>query len=179
MFSGGSLIPNLYYSYLSAAVSNMCGFGVVSFRHYSKPFDYFLIRTEGGWGVFPRQSYIKDMFGKDVQGWHEQSIGTYQNLQKLGYELPEIDLDHFIELKRSRNKFHYSILGKTSMEDFYGIDEFFNGLPQTLKLIIGGYNLLIYLDKDSKKIYPRLQSIIKNLPSLYDLYGKDKSMLPQ
>lgn len=177
-FSGGSLIPNLYYSVLSAMVSSMCGFGIISFRHISEQKDYFLIRTAGGWQLFPRKDYIISISKKPVKGWHEESIKTYETLIELGYELPNIDFNELSELRKLRNKFHYYILGKTSMEEFFGIDEFFEHLPFVLNVIKDGFDLLCYLHKDLRKIDERFKDINENIYKLFDLYGKDKSKLP-
>ena len=177
-FSGGSLIPNLYYSTLSAMVSVMCGFGVISFRHILERQDYFLIRTGSGWKLFPRMEYIISISKKPVMGWHEQSIKTYETLIGLGYELPDVDFNELSELKNLRNKFHYYILGKTSMEEFFGIDEFFGHLPFVLNVIKDGFDLLCYLHGDLKGMHERLKDINDNIYKLFDLYGVDKSNLP-
>jgi hypothetical protein len=177
-FSSGSLMPNLYYSALSALVSIMCGFGVISFRHGLTDKDYFFIRTTSGWKLYPRQTYITTILRKSIKGWHEEGIKTYQALTELGYELLPIDFEILNNLRKSRNKVQYYILGKTSMADFFGIDEFFKYLPFTLRLINDSFELLIYLHKDLKNMKSRFNNLTSNVYKLYELYGKDVSSLP-
>jgi len=116
-FSGtfllGTLIPTLYYSQLSAMISMLSSFGCIPLIVSRAP--YFLVRTERGWTLFHRPTYLKEVLGITAHGWHEQIIRAYNELAEKGIGLPSLNIKKILKLKELRNSLHYEILGDLRM----------------------------------------------------------------
>ncbi len=82
-----------------------------------------------------RTNYLKKVFGFAKKGWHAQVLQTYEGLQRKGVMLPEMNMKESSQLLRERLKFHYDILGQTSMKGAYGVANYFQLLPVVVKSI--------------------------------------------
>lgn len=109
----GTLIPNLYYSAMSAMVSILSTYGCIPVRVNKQP--VFLVRSGSGWIVSERQKYMRDNFGFGAKSWHDQILKTYEGLRDKGIKLPSIDMESIFELKSLRNSMQYEILGDLRM----------------------------------------------------------------
>ena len=109
----GTLIPNLYYSAMSAMVSILSTYGCIPVRVNKQP--VFLVRSGSGWIVSERQKYMRDNLGFGAKSWHDQILKTYEGLGDKGIKLPSIDMESIFELKSLRNSMQYEILGDLRM----------------------------------------------------------------
>ena len=136
-YSLGTLIPSLYYSLLSAIVSNLCIYGIVSFRYDNQ--DLLLARETDSWKLFNRNTYLKDNFSHNSNSWHDQVQIIYEGLLQKQYQVPKLDKDQMKQLKDDRNKLHYSILSDITMKDeFIGIEQYFKHFPFCLIFLKAG-----------------------------------------
>jgi len=135
-FAQISSIPTLYYSSISAILSIMSLFGICSYAEREPKLKlYNVIRTEDGFKFYPREDYLKKIFGSCPIGWHKQVIFMYNAFKKKGVELPDINLNAIDKLKADRFFYDYDILGQSTMFGFHGEDKYFEHLPTVLNVI--------------------------------------------
>jgi len=174
-YSLGTLIPSLYYSLLSAIVSNLCIYGIVSFRYNNQ--DLLLAREVDSWKLFKRKKYLHDHFSNSSNSWHDQVQIIYEGLLKEHYQVPNLDNVQMKNLKDHRNKLHYIILSDITMKDeFIGIKQYFEFFPFCLIFIKDSLDLIQSVWKITKKTDIRFQDLRKSLPKLYQLYRDEVPM---
>jgi hypothetical protein len=111
-------------------------FGLGSWINRRKGMEFFnVVRTSTQMLLFKREEYLKALLDRAPKGWHRQVIDTYSGLQSNGIVLPEINLVSCRKLLSARSKYHYDILGHTTMAEVYGTDEYFEFLPSVLDMI--------------------------------------------
>src|SRR2546428_5159157 len=134
MFLGGTIVPTLYYSQISAMISSLTLCGCIPVLIDKR--SLFLLRTRGGWIVRPRVEYIRNISGEKPRSWHEQIITTYFMLVKNGVELPPVSSSRLSRLKDSRNGMHYDVLGDLTMwrmtKAWTDVKNFFKLVMQTI-----------------------------------------------
>jgi hypothetical protein len=168
-FLQGTLIPSLYYSLLSAIVSNLCIYGIVSFRY--KKQDLLLARETDAWRLFDRKTYLKEHFSKSSDSWHDQVQIIYEGLVHENYQVPELDKIKMKKLKDHRNKMHYLILSDITMSDeFVGIEPYFEFFPFCLVFIKDSLDLIQSVWTITKGTDERLKELYQSLPKFYQLY---------
>jgi hypothetical protein len=168
-FLQGTLIPSLYYSLLSAIVSNLCIYGIVSFRY--KKQDLLLARETDSWKLFDRKTYLKEHFSKSSDSWHDQVQIIYEGLVHENYQVPELDKIKMKQLKDHRNKMHYLILSDITMSDeFVGIEPYFEFFPFCLIFIKNSLDLIQSVWTITKGTDERLKELYQSLSKFYQLY---------
>jgi len=131
-FVPSSAVPTLHYANVAAILSILSLFGISStVQRLRKLVFYNIVRTSKGIIMVERNKYLSSLLGSSKIGWHVQVLQTYDGLLKKGIKLPNIDISSSNKLLRERSKFHYDILGQTSMRDAYGVDSYFRFLPTT------------------------------------------------
>ena len=140
-FLSGTLIPTLYYSQISGMISILSSFGCVPFLEHGTPF--LLVRARGGWKVFPRRVYIKNLTGNKVKSWHDQIIETYFGLLEQGMHLPRLSKSKVVRLKGMRNELHYQILSDLKMwRPFIGKYDYSRVFPSVDQAIMAAIEVL-------------------------------------
>jgi len=130
----GTLIPNLYYSAMSAMVSILSTYGCIPVRVNGQPM--FLVRSSSGWMVSERQKYMRENFGFGAKSWHDQILKTYEGLREKGIKLPSIDMESIFELKSLRNSMQYEILGDLRMwRMFKDKKAYYKFVPKVIDLV--------------------------------------------
>jgi hypothetical protein len=169
-YSLGTLIPSLYYSLLSAIVSNLCIYGIVSFRYNNQ--DLLLAREVDSWKLFNRKKYLHDHFSNSSNSWHDQVQIMYEGLIKNEYQVPDLDKVQMKNLKDHRNKLHYIILSDITMKDeFIGIKQYFEFFPFCLIFIKDSLDLIQSVWKITKKTDERFKDLCSSISTLYQSYG--------
>lgn len=132
-FSGGTIIPTLYYAHISSIISILSSFGCVSIRDTNNDLSYNLVRTISGWNIYPRKKFIHDLIGKNPsKGWHNQLYQILEGLTNKIENFPPVNIEITKELAKARNMRHYEILSSLDAKLSRGIDEYFNFLPEVL-----------------------------------------------
>jgi len=132
-FVPSSAVPTLHYANMAAILAILSLFGVSSTVQRGKKLIFYnIVRTAKGIVMVERNKYLGSLFGSAKIGWHAQVLQTYEGLLKKGVKLPNVDIASSNRLLRERSKFHYDILGQTSMRDAYGVDSCFQFLPTTV-----------------------------------------------
>ncbi len=134
-YCGGTIIPTLYYSTISALTSLLSSFGCVSEPDRNSNKRYNLVRTSEGWKLFQRKEYIKNLHGSSSSSWHTQVFQLTQGLKKHSKDFPNIDLEDIKKLSSSRNITHYEILGSMFLSDVKGLYDYFKTLPLNINII--------------------------------------------
>lgn len=173
-FLGSSTIPTLHYANMSALLSLITLFGVSSWVEKGQKVRYFnIIRTRDEMILQERKQWLTNTFGNAKSGWHNQTLQTYEGLIKNGVGLPTLDLAASRNLLADRTRLHYDILGQTSMNNVYGIDNYFKHLPTVMASINSG------LEKIHQIVKPipngsdrRFDEIANQIPTLKKLYGQ-------
>jgi hypothetical protein len=132
-FVPSSAVPTLHYANMAAILAILSLFGVSSTVQRGKKLIFYnIVRTARGIVMVERNKYLGSLFGFAKIGWHAQVLQTYEGLLKKGVKLPNVDIASSNRLLRERSKFHYDILGQTSMRDVYGVNRCFQFLPTTV-----------------------------------------------
>lgn len=172
-YSGGTIIPTLYYSNLSALTSLMSSFGCVPIRDRNTGHSLNLVRTGTGWKVYGRTDYITRLLGSASRGWHIQVAELVEGLKSHVADFPDIDLDRLKRMSSLRDKTHYEILGSLTMTRVGGLHTFFDVLRTTVNTI--NYALMtissIY-QQHGLAGFNRFREAHGNLGILYNLYGR-------
>jgi len=101
-------------------------------------------------------------------------LQTYSGLVKGGVVMPQIDLKSSRDLLVSRNKYHYDVLGHTTMVDVFGVDEYFRFLPIVVDSISRAMESLnVVLGDLPNQSDNRFREIVKVIPRLLEKYGKN------
>lgn len=132
-FLPSSTVPTLHYANISALLSILSLFGLTSIARRGRNLTFYnLVRTQDGIILLKRDKYLRNVCGYAKSGWHAQVIQTYEGLERNGIALPKIEINDTKKLQFERSKFHYDILGQTSMAGTIGIKSFFNFLPSVV-----------------------------------------------
>lgn len=135
-FLASTTIPTLHYANMSALISILSLFGLCFWIQRKPSLKYYnLFRTSEGIAAKERNSYLVQVFGIAKQGWHNQILQTYDGLAKKGVELPKLEMEKCLKLRNERAKFHYDVLGQTTMADFYGVETYFELLPTVMRSV--------------------------------------------
>jgi len=173
-FLPSSTVPTLHYANMSALLSILSLFGLCSIVQRKKRMRFYnVVRTGVGVIMMERNSYLRKVFGKTKNGWHAQILQTYEGLLQKGLRLAKVDIEGCKQLLRERSKFHYDILGQTTMKDIYGIDIYFQLLPIVVTSINAAIKSLHQIvepipngcDLRFEELYNKIQSIMES----YDL----------
>jgi hypothetical protein len=166
-----STIPTLYYANMSAMLSIMTCYGIISIRSQGQSIN--LIRTEDGFKLFNREKYLRDMFGQCPHGWHDQIIQMYEEFPQKGINLPDINLKKVKELKGLRNQYHYDILSETTMANVFGEIQYFNRLDNVLHSVQVGLDTITKIQPTPMKgIKPRVIELTIKIKTLHEIYGQ-------
>jgi hypothetical protein len=173
-FLASTTIPTLHYANMSALISILSLFGLCFWIQKRPNLKYYnIFRTSEGISAKERNSYLAQVFGTAKQGWHNQIFQTYDGLSKKGVNLPKLEMEKSLKLRNERAKFHYDVLGQTTMADFYGVKTYFELLPTVIKSVEAAIASL------SEVISPipngcdkRFLELKAKLPGLKDEYGE-------
>jgi hypothetical protein len=173
-FLGSSTVPTLHYANISALISIMSLFGLGSWINREKGMEFFnIVRTSTQIQMYKREEYLKALLGKAPKGWHRQVLETYRGLQSFGIDLPAVDLAASRKLLLARSKYHYDVLGHTTMIEVYGVDEYFQLLPVVLdtigKAIAALHEVLRPIPNGCDD---RFEAFCKQIPALAGSYEK-------
>jgi len=173
-FLGSSTIPTLHYANCSAIISIMSLFGLGSWVKREKGLEFFnLIRTSDGMFLEERANYLNSLVGSAHKGWHWQVLETYRGLVTNGRKLPKIDLEQSRELLLARTRYHYDVLGHTTMAEVYGVDEYFKFLPTVVDSIFEAIRCLhAVVHPLPNKCDERFKMLRQTIPLLAREYGK-------
>jgi hypothetical protein len=175
-FTGGTIIPILYYAQVAALTSLMSVYGSVSIRDAGA--SYNLVRTKKGWRLDRRERHIRDLLGIKAHGkWHEQIRQIIEGLMGME-QFPQINVSLIEELEKERLKRHYEILGEVDAKLSRGIDEYFKFLPH----VLGTTSVAIYVidqicGRQTLSGIDRYNDLVENLETLFDEYSKDFSVV--
>jgi hypothetical protein len=129
-FLPSATVPTLHYANISAIISILSLFGLSSVVVRGRRMQFYnLIRTTDGIKLIERNKYLQEVFGVVKAGWHAQVLQTFEGLTKIGIGLPDVNILECRRLQTERSKFHYDILGQTSMKGTTGLDAYFYFLP--------------------------------------------------
>ncbi|MBI4210605.1 MAG: hypothetical protein HY544_03820 [Candidatus Diapherotrites archaeon] len=128
-FTGGTVLPTLYYAQITAMISILSCFGIISIREGEKTYN--LVRTGDRWQYLLRRTHLEHIAEGCPAGWHQQILYMYEKLQENGVELPKIDLQKTKELQALRNNYHYDILTQTAMQ-YDATEKYFEYLPTVM-----------------------------------------------
>lgn len=157
----GTLIPNLYYSAMSATVSILSTYGCVPVLINQQ--HVFLVRSNLGWIVSERQKYMKENFGFGAKSWHDQILKTYAGLRDKGIKLPLIDMESIFELKSLRNSMQYEILGDLRMwRMFKDKKAYYKFVPKVIHLIGHSIELLRRTARITTDCDTRFDNLVAN-----------------
>ena len=135
-FLPSSTVPTLHYANMSTLLSILSLFGLLSIAERKRNLIFYnLVRTADGMILTERNKYLSEVFGFVKSGWHAQVLQTYEGLKQKGIMLPDIDVLECKKLQKERAKFHYDILGQTSMKDTSGVKVYFQFLPTVARSI--------------------------------------------
>lgn len=173
-FLGSSAVPTLHYANISALISIMSLFGLGSWINREKGMEFFnIVRTSTQIQMFKREEYLKALLGRAPRGWHRQVLETYSGLQSCGIALPAADLASSRKLLLARSKYHYDVLGHTTMTEVYGVDEYFELLPVVLdtigKAIAAVHEVIRPIPNGCDN---RFEAFCKQIPALAGSYEK-------
>lgn len=172
-FVPSSAVPTLHYANISALLSVLSLFGISSIVQRGKRLTFYnVIRTAKGIVMVERNKYLNEVFGSVKSGWHAQILQTYDGLYRKGVMLPKIDMKSSSELLRERSKFHYDILGQTSMRGVHGVKNYF----KSLLTVVPSIDLAIKSIHQILKPIPnecdlRFEELIRKIPILKQVYG--------
>lgn len=174
-FTGGTIIPTLYYAQVASLTSLMSVYGSVFIREKKNEHCYNLVRTKKGWRLDHRKRHINDLLGVKKYGkWHKQIRLIIKGLMRMK-QFPRVDLDLIEELENERLKRHYEILGEVDTKLSRGLDEFFRFLPH----VLGTTSVAVYV---VHQICGRLtlgigryNNLVEHLKTLYSEYKRDFS----
>ncbi len=173
-FALGTIIPALHYSRVSTMVAYLSLFGIVSIplsQGKNKELVFYnLTRTSEGWVMYKRTEYLARKLRKSYKGWHAQILAMYEAFREQGISLPDIDLENARRLQRKRNKYHYDILGDSSMQEVYKdrINIYFSFVDSSLEsirlgiIVLRNFSIKIgYLEKrfsETEKLLAKVKS---------------------
>ena len=168
-----STIPTLHYANISALLSILSLFGVASIAYRKGKLRFYnLVRTADGIILIERNRYLSEIFGMAKRGWHEQILQMYGGLRRKGIRLPEIDMEDCRRLMKARLKYHYDILGQTTMKDVYGVEKYFDLLPVVVRSIRSAVESLCRIVGSlSNKCDSRFNELLLKLPDVAREYG--------
>jgi hypothetical protein len=173
-FLGSSTVPTLHYANVSALISIMSLFGLGSWINRDRGLDFFnLLRTSNEFLLVKRDAYLRSLLGKTPNGWHKQILETYRGLESHGIALPKLDIKSSESLLRTRSKYHYDVLGDTTMGDIYGADQYFEYLKTVSSSVSSAIKSIHeVLDPIPNGCDKRFDTLRQHLPQLATSYGK-------
>jgi len=176
-FVPSSAVPTLHYANVAAILSILSLFGISSTVQRGKKLVFQnIVRTSKGIIMIERNKYLSSLFGSPKSGWHVQVLQTYDGLLKKGIKLPNIDIASSNKLLRERSKFHYDILGQTSMRDAYGVGSYFQFLPTTVASVEFAMNAIHQVQNPIPNgCDMRFEELRKKIPVLKHAYKTNKT----
>lgn len=176
LFSGGNIIPTLYYAQAAALISILSVFGIISYRENKN--SYNITRTRDGWEFRERTNYIKQVLESDERSWHSQILTMYEKLAEKGIQLPEINLKNTKKLQQERNRYHYDILSQTAM-DGNAIDTYFDHLGTVMETTNKAIKTIQEVWKITNKCDQRYQELTNAAIQLHSNYNKELNVIQQ
>jgi len=175
-FTGGTIIPTLYYAQVAALTSLMSVYGSVSIRD-AREQSLNLVRTKKGWRLDHRNRHIRDLLGvKANRRWHKQIRQIIEGLMGME-QFPQINLNLIEELERERLKRHYEILGEVDAKLSRGLDEYFKFLPHVLGTTSASMYVIYQIFGRQTLGIGRYNDLGGKLKTLFDEYSRDFSVV--
>jgi len=168
-----STIPTLHYANISAILSILSLFGLASIAYKKGRLRFYnLVRTADGIILIERNKHLSKIFGTAKRGWHEQILQMYEGLRGKRIELPEIDMEGCKRLMKARLKYHYDILGQTTMRDAYGVERYFDLIPVAIRSVKSAVESLCRIVGSlPNKCDSRFDELLLKLPEVAREYG--------
>jgi hypothetical protein len=174
-FSLGTIIPAAYYSQVSCIVSILSLFGVISIYDHTTGRAYNLTRTDVGWKIYNRHSYLREALKieKPAKGWHWELIQLYTGLHFQVADIPFCNMNLIKNLLVNRNRVHYGVLGDVSVTAVKGIGKFFEFIPMIFENTHTAFKCLLSVWQPPSPLLNRYKSLHQNVKQLYDSYKKE------
>ena len=178
-YMGGTIIPVLYYSQITALLSILSSYGCVLIRDErekslvgNKKRELILLRKENDWNLVGRRHFISNLpIGKKLSGWHIEIIQLFGGLKKCDIEFPNVNINLIDKLREMRAVADYGILGEVTMGGVADITDIVKLIPIAIKNIEIGVNHLKNVWQITNKCDTRFDKLKNKIPDLLESYN--------